>query len=342
MAAVNGRLVAGGDPSNPNRISISSYLPFGQTADPFPQFPAIPLIAADGWSFDIAPTSSEGVLSLVAGDRALYILSNEACYLLTNLDAPLYGTPPIYKVWERGVISRRGACWAEEALYYCAHDGIYMTRARANAEELTKPIRRLFRSWFQPDSTVVMAYQDRKLYAIRGTSVLRFDFVTSTWTRHTLAHTMLHGDDWRDPTGIYQQMWLQDSAGNAYRWQPGLSPSDANRATTDGATAIPGWTYSTGFSLRAIYAPGAGYGDMKTRIRSVFLDTAGGTVTAAVFKDATSSPTRSKVFQAGEHQLPFAPDVVAYKWRLGLTASASTVQVRRAMWERPSVSGEGG
>ena len=342
MAAVNGRLITGGDPANPSRVSISSYLPFGKNADPFPQFPAIPLIPADGWSFDIAPTSSEGVLWCGRGDNAAYILTNEATYLLTNLDAPLSGTPPLYKVWERGVIGRRGACWAEEALTWCAHDGIYRTRARASADELTKPIRRLFRAWFQPDATVVMGYQDRKLYAIRGQNVLRFDFVTETWTRHTLAHAMQHGDDWRDPTGIYQNMVFQESAGNLFRWQPGLSPTDSNRAVNDAGTPIPAWTYSTGFSLRQLYSMTSGYGDLKTRIRSVFCDTAGGTVTAAIFKDATNSPTRSKTFTVGEHQLPYAPDVTAYKWRLALTASVNAVQVRRLLWERPPVSGEGG
>lgn len=341
MAAVNGRLVTAGDPANPNRVAISSYLPFGQTTDPFPQFPAIPLIAADGWSFDISPTSSEGVLWCGSGDRSAYILTNESCYLLTNLDAPLSGTPPIYKVWERGTISRRGACWAEEALYWCAHDGIYTTKARASAEELTKPIRRLFRAWFQPDATVVMGYQDRKLYAIRGQLMLRFDFVTGTWTRHTLAHTMLHGDDWRDPTGVYQQMVFQDSAGNIYRWQPGLSPTDTNAATSDAGTTIAPWTYSTGFSLRQLYSMTSGYGDMKTRIRSVFLDTAGAGVTATVYKDDTTSFGRSTAFATGEHQLPVAPDLTAYKWRLALAAASNACQVRRAMWERPPIAGEG-
>ena len=216
-----------------------------------------------------------------------------------------------------------------------------MTRARASADELTKPIRRLFRAWFQPDASVVMGYQDRKLYAIRGQNMLRFDFVTGNWTRHTLAHTMLHGDDWRDPTGIYQQMWLLDSAGNAYRWQPGLSPTDANRATTDGGTTIAPWTYSTGFSLRNTFSPGTGYGDAKTHIRSIFLDTAGAAVTAAVFKDVTASPTRSKSFAIGEHQLPMPPDLNAYKFRLALTASANSATVRRCLWERVSISADG-
>jgi hypothetical protein len=342
MAAVNGRLLTGGDPANPNRVSISSYLPFGKDSDPFPQFPAIPLIAADGWSFDIAPTSSEGVLWCGRGDNAAYILTNEAAYLLTNLDAPLSGTPPLYKIWERGVISRRAACWAEEALTWCAHDGIYRTQGRGGAEELTKPIRRLFRAWFQPDATVVMGYQDRKLYAIRGQNLLRFDFVTETWTRHTLAHTMQHGEDWRDPTGAIQQLWFQDSAGNLYRWQPGLSPTDANRATSDAGTAISPWTYSTGFSLRPLVTATGGYGDVKTRIRSVFCDTAGGAVTASLYKDATATPTGSKSFAVGEHQLPLAAGPTAYKWRIGLAAASSATTVRRLLWERPPVSGEGG
>lgn len=341
MAAVNGRLVSGGDPANPNRVSISSYLPFGQTSDPFPQFPAVPIIAADGWSFDIAPTSSEGVLSIVRGDHAAYILTNEATYFLSNLDAPLNVTPALYKVWERGVMSRRGACWAEEALYWVAHDGIYMTEARATASEMTKPVRRLYRQTFLPTSAAVMGYQDRKLLAVSGTAALRFDFVTGTWTRHVLAHTFLHSDDWRDPTSIYQQMVFQDSAGNVYRWQPGLYLGDTNRATTDGGTTIPGWVYSTGFSLRSIYVPGSGVGDMKTRMRSVFCDTAGSTVSIALFKDNTSSPVRTVVFQTGEHQEPYPPDLTAYKWRLQLTANSNSVQVRRLMWERPSVSGEG-
>ena len=276
------------------------------------------------------------------GDNAAYILTNEATYLLTNLDAPLSGTPPFYKVWERGVIGRRGACWAEEALTWCAHDGIYRTQARAGAEELTKPIRRLFRSWFRPDATVVMGYQDRKLYAIRGQNMLRFDFVTQTWTRHTLTHTMQHGEDWRDPTGIYQQMWFQDSFGSLYRWQPGLSTTDSNRANSDAGTAIPAWTYSTGFSLKLLAAPGIGYGDVKTRVRSVFCDTAGDSVTASLYKDATASLTGSKTFPTGEHQLPFAPEPTAYKWRLGLMAASSATAVRRLLWERPPVDGEGG
>jgi hypothetical protein len=85
----------------------------------------------------------------------------------------------------------------------------------------------------------------------------------------------------------------------------------------------------------------SGYGDLKTRIRSVFIDTAGGTVTANIYKDDTTSPTRAQTFQIGEHQLPFPPDVTAYKWRLALTASGNGVQVRRALWERPPIAGDG-
>ena len=81
---------------------------------------------------------------------------------------------------------------------------------------------------------------------------------------------------------------------------------------------------------------------MKTRVRSVFCDTAGGSVIASLYKDATGSATGSKTFAVGEHQLPFAPEPTAYKWRLGLAAASSAVSVRRLLWERPPVSGEGG
>lgn len=340
LAAVNGRLLSGGDSANPNRVSISSYLPFGQTSDPFPQFPAVPIISADGWSFDIAPTSSEGVLSIVRGDHAAYILTNEATYFISNLDAPLFTTPPLYKVWERGVMSHRGAWWAEEALYWIAHDGIYMTEARATATELTKPVRRLFRGTFMPDSTSVLCYQDRKLLGTRSTAALRFDFVTGTWTRHTLAHTFLHADAWRDPTGIYQQMWFQASDGNVYRWQPGLSPSDTNRATADAGTTIPAWIYSTGFNLKSMYTQ-AGAGIVKTHFRSIFTDIAGDTATVAIFKDANSSPLRTKVFPVGEHQEPMPPDLTAYKFRVQLTANTNSTQCRRLLIERPTVDADG-
>src|SRR5579871_516393 len=342
MAAVNGRIVCGGDPSNPNRVYISSYVApnsqpslFGSAGDPFPQFPAIPIIASDGWAFDIAPTAAEQVLWLGNGDRAAYIGTNEAMYVMTSLDP---NSPP-FKVFERGVIGRRAACWAESALFWAAHDGIYMAQNRAAVEELTQSIRRLYRATFAPDSTVVVLYQDRKLYAVRGTFMLRHDFVTGTWTQHTLNDTLAHGDDWRDPTGTYQQMWFQSSTGNLFRWQPGVSPTDANRATSDAGAAIPVWTYSSGFSLKTVYVMGFGAGEMKTRVRSIYLDTTGAP-TASIYKDDTTAPSRSKTWSSGEHQLPFAPDLTAYKWRLGLTA-ANGVQVRRCLWEREMVSGEG-
>lgn len=322
MAAVNGRLIA----LYENRVFISSYVPFAQTTDPFPQFPDVAVLDADGWSFDIAPTAAEQGLWTGNGDRSAYILTNEACYVMTDLRP---NSIP-YKVFERGVISRRGACWAEEACFWAAHDGIYMARNRSGVTELTEPIRQYYRGTFAPDSTTVMGYQDRKLICVKGTAMLRYDFVTKTWTTHTLAHGMNHAAFWRDPTGTYQQLWFYEgSGGNIFRWQPGKSTGDANRATTDGGTSLPAWVYSTGFAVEG----------SKSRIRSLFLDTTG-SVTANAYKDATSSPTVSRTFSSGEHQLAFAPSTTAYKWRLSFTA-ANTVGVRRAMWERDVIAGEG-
>lgn len=345
LAARGGRLICGGGPSLPNRLFISSYVPINTTlenttSDPYPQFPAIPQDDSDGYSFDISPTAAEQILALVNGD-ALYILTNEACYSMYDLGLQQLQQPAPYKVFERGTIGRRAAIWAEERLFYAGHDGIYMCRNRSSVEELTEPIRRLYLSWFLPDSSVILGYQDRKLYAVRGTRMLRYDFVTSTWTRHTLAHTMQQAAFWKSDADATQRLWILGSAGNLYRWQPGVSPSDTNRATSDGGTSISAWTYSTGFDLAAH----VGGGEPKTRIGFVFVDTSG-TVSINAYKDTGTSngcytaPGKSFT-SAGEHELPFPPKPTGYKWRLALTA-ANTVNVKRLMYERGLVDGKGG
>lgn len=333
LAAVGGRLIAGGNPAFPNRLYISSFLPFGQTTDPFPQFPDIPQESADGHSFDIAPTAAETILWLGEGDNALYIGTSEAMYVMTDLSpfSPIgNGTPP-FKIWERGVIGRRAAGWWEDRLWWIGHDGIYTAQNRADVTELSKEIRRLFRTWFLPDSTALLGYQDRKLIAIRGTRYLRFDTVTGLWTRGTLAHTNYHPAGWRDPTGSVQQFWMLDSGGYVNRWQPGTSASDSNRATSDAGTAIANWTYSTGFEVTPV----------KARPQRAFLDTSG-SVAVNFYKDATASPTRTKTFgSSGQHEYAFPPDMSGYMLRVGLTAG-NLIQVKRLMIEREATDGKGG
>lgn len=338
MAACNGRLVCGGDPNAPNQLTISSYLAFGATTDPFPFFPAIALQPSDGWYFDISETNSEQILALQTGDHALYIGTNEAVYFMPNLDPD---SDP-YLIYQKGVMSRRSMCWAESSIIWASNDGIYISKARAQPTELTQSIRSTYRSWFAPDTTIVLGYQDRKLYATRGTYQLRYDFVTETWTTHILNVGFLHSESYRDPTGLYYQLRYFGSDGLIHRWQPGVSFTDTNRATSDNGTAIPGWNYSTGFTLKPMFTMQTGYADVKTHVRSVYLDTDSSGVVASAYKDNTTSFGSTVTFgNSGEHELPFSASVVGYKWRLVL-AGGNTNSVRRAMWGRVKVDSDGG
>lgn len=337
LCAVGGRLVAAGDPSNPNRVSVSSYLAFGQSGDPFPQFPAVPIdLKADGWQFDVSEGSGEQVICMVYGD-ALYIGTNERVISMNTL------TPnsEYYPVYPCGVISRRSMVWAEasvdtaywgtqSALFFCSQDGLYYTRNRAITSELTQEVRRIYggsnapASWFAPDNTTVLAYQNRKLLVIRGTRMLRYDFVTKTWTRHTLGHTMSHAAAWRDPSGNIKHLWYLESNGNIMRWQPD--------ATSDAGSAISAWTYSTGFAAES----------NKARVGSIYADVTGGTLTVNAYKDTSTTGPNAKTFaNSGEHELPTGPDYTGYKWRLVLTA-ANGVTARRVMWSRTLVPGAAG
>lgn len=335
MCASQGRLIMGGlsflEPSAvtyPNREAISSFLPFSATTDPFPQFPKAGIQPADGSFFDIAPSAAEGILVCGNGDKTAYVGTNEAMYAQSDLRP---GGEP-YKIVEQGVIGRRAWCWAEDSFFWAAHTGIYAAFNRSRWVELTEPIRRLYQGTFSPDSTVVLGYQDRKLFVVKGTSMLRYDFVKKRWSGpHTLAHTMQHCAFWRDPTGAvstYQQLWFLASDGNLYRWQPGHSASDTNRASTDGGTTIPNWAYSSGYA----------WGEDKTKVEKVFLDT-NGNVNATLYKDS-STGTATKVFVSGEHEYAFDPTKTAYKWRIYLSGGPA-VSVRRAAVRLDVTSGEG-
>jgi hypothetical protein len=329
LAAVGGRLISGGDPANPPRLNISSYLPFGQVVDPFPQYPAVPLQTSDGNAFDIASTSAEQILWLGEGDLSLFIGTNEAMYLLADLSpnlTPPYSVPT--KIWVRGVSGRQAAIWAERQVYWAATDACYYARNRVAPEEMTGAIRFLYRNWFLPDPSVVLGYQDRRLYLVRGVRMLRYDFVTERWSRHNLSHAMGMCAFWRDPYGTIQQLWFLSTNGNLYRWQPGTGAGDPNRATSDAGAAIPNWTYRTGYVV----------GESKARIKGVLLDRTGD-VTVTAFKDASTSASLSFV-GAGESQAQFTPMITAYKFSLQFSGSNLTA-LRRAMWQRLPTAGEG-
>lgn len=354
MCGAGGRLVAGGDPANPARFYVSSYLAFGQDIDPFPQFPAVPSLITDGWAADLAPTAAEQILALEYGDNVVYMLSNEGCYVLASTDAPLYGPPPFQEVWRKGVIGREAACWADDKLFWAAHDGVYMARNRNYGGELTGAgnpnlpgplegrvsVNRLYRTWLLPDSTTVVTYQDGCLNINRGNLYMRYHFLTNTWSRGTLANTMLFAANWRDPTGTIQHLWYLDSAGNLQRWQPGTYWGDPNRATSDNGTAIANWVYSTGYDMRTIRSLTEGFGNFRTRVQWAWLET-DGSASVAFYKDSGASGSRAITVAAGQTELPLPPDFQSYVFRLQFTA-ANSVRILKALWQRNKVDSKGG
>ena len=331
IGASGGRLACGGASATPQRMNISTFVGFTQTTDPFVQFPAVPSLQSDGWAFDVAPTSAEQVLWLGNGDQTLYCLSNEATYYMSDLSAPIYNpasNTPV-KIWQRGAIGRNSALWAEDRLFWCATDGIYTALNRAMVDEMTGEIRNYYLNTFAPDTTTVMGYQDRCLFAFCGTKFIRYSFVNQCWTTGTLAHSVARCVFWRDPTSTNIQMWLLDTSGRLWRWQSTCT-SDGMVSTTAG-TAIPDWVYSTGFSVT----------ERNTRPRFLFVDTSA-TVTVYLYTTSTSSPERDRSFSVvGESELAFPPDLKGRKWRISMTAS-NTTQVNRVMYEAETVEARGG
>ncbi|HEV2472797.1 MAG TPA: hypothetical protein VGS41_09045, partial [Chthonomonadales bacterium] len=287
----------------------------------------------DGWSFDIAPSCLEQVLALCSGD-ALYILTNEACYCMSDL-AP---DSPVFTLARHGVVSRRGAIWSEGSLFWASADGLYAATGRSLVTELSGQVRRLYTGWLQPGADTVIACQYRKLYLFSATSgssrCLRYDFVTESWTRHNPAHTFQHGAYWRDHGSSYQQLWLLESAGNAMRWQPGAYTGDSNAAAFDAGAAIPAWSYSTGYEVTAV----------RERINFIFVDVSlpSGQLTVTSYKDSSSEGNRQQTYAASlEHEQAWAPDLEGYKWRMALSAP-NGAQLRRLMWDKRPVDSKGG
>lgn len=190
MCAYHGRLITGSE----NRLTISDYVPAGETTDPFPQFSKIPDQEADGWAFDIAPSNVEQITSLVSGD-VLYVLTNENLYLMDDV------TPnaiPL-KVISRGAVGPLAACWAEGMCFYIGQDGVYQA-ARADVTELSQSIRRVFADLFAPDLTACITYRNRKLLLWCGERGLRYDFVTERWTSFEIADRVTHATSWVSET----------------------------------------------------------------------------------------------------------------------------------------------
>jgi len=243
MAAFAGRLIA----AYANRLYISSFTPVTAASNLIPEWPPIAVQDANGWSFDITPSPTEQILSVVAGD-ALYILTNSRVLVLRSLTP---GTVP-FEVFSRGVIGRHAAIYVEEQLIWAAYDGVYAAQNVTNTSELSQAIRiYVYEEQFRPDSSVVLGYQLRKLHVFRCVYRLRYDFVTQKWTGpDTLANSIFSAITFVEVSSsgcdLREQLWALTDDWFVGRFQPFCWKD--NQIDEGAGTAPPPWAYSTGFS----------------------------------------------------------------------------------------------
>lgn len=325
MSAREGRLILGYE----NRLYISGFVGPGETSDPYPQFPPVADDDADGWSFDIAPSTKEQIRAIVNGDQ-LYVGTTEAVYAMDDVKP----NSAFQAIMRRGVVSRRGMVFVEDLCIWAARDGVYSVQGRVSAgwdtrtpTEMTMPVRRVYLDWLVPTSATVLAYRERKLYVVVGNRFLRYDFVRQAWTRGTFSHVFVDAEEWLGPATQAEQCWMLTNDRKLQRIQNGL--------TLDDAAAIPSWTYRTGY-VRS---------DRRMRLSRVVIDPTGTTTVTAYKGSDASAETRSAVVtprgDAVEVEVPLPSDVGARKWGFGLTA-ANGVQVRALFVNVEGIDGIGG
>ena len=243
MCSIAGRLVA----AYGNRVYISSFTPVTAASNLIPEWPPIAVQDANGWSFDVDPAPTEKILSVVSGD-ALYICTDRRVLVLRDLTP---GTVP-FQVFDRGVLGRQAATYAEDMLIWAAYDGVYTAQNVANTAELSQVIRiYVYQDQFLPDSTVAIGYQLRKLHVFRGAKRLRYDFVTHKWTGpDTLANSIFSALTFvSTSTALMEQLWVLTSNLFVSRLQPFCSLD--NQIDQGAGVSPPDWKYSTGFSRTA-------------------------------------------------------------------------------------------
>ena len=226
-----------------------------------PAWPPIATADADGWSYDVYPSSLEQIQCVSGDGDNVYILTQETVYSLADLTP---GSTP-YLVFRRGALGPHACCYAEDRFFWASCDGVYQAEGVTRVAELTQDIRILYKDWFAPDARVSMAYQSRKLMVFQPqadgtTRYLRYDFVTQRWTRGTLADSVFMPAFWMGTlnsttttttftVSTIEQLWLLTAAGWLSRWQPGATLD--NQGSTS-PTTIPNWRFSTGFLLESI------------------------------------------------------------------------------------------
>lgn len=243
LCSIDDRLVA----AYGNRVYISSFTPVTAASNLIPEWPPIAIQDSDGWSFNIDPSPTEQILSVIAGD-ALYICTNSRVEILRDLTP---GTVP-FEVFNRGIIGRNAGIYSEEQLIWASFDGVYSAQNVTNTSELTQPIRiYIYEDEFVPDSTVTVGYQLRKLRVFKGNIGLRYDFVTSKWTGpDTFANAFFSCLSYVGlPDTLKDQMWVLTNDLWVSRFQPFCA--NDNQIGSSGGTKPPAWIYGTGFSRTA-------------------------------------------------------------------------------------------
>lgn len=203
MTAYRGRLAS----IYQNQVSISSFTPVGTTTNPVPEWPPIAIIEADGWAYDVSPSPTE-IGYCVDGDGDALYIGTTACVRSMSDVSP--DSPP-FVIMRRGVIGRYAYGFYEQQFFWASWDGVYMSVNQSSVVELTEPIRTYYTQVFQPDGTVNVRYQDRKLYVFKGRSYLRFDFVKKRWSTGTIADTMVVSQNWTDVTGVQNNNFIVDT-----------------------------------------------------------------------------------------------------------------------------------
>ena len=319
-----------------NRVYISSYTPTSDTSNPIPQWPAIAIETADGWSFDISPAPTEIGYVLSGNGDALYIGTSEMIRSMSDLSP---NSLP-FEVLGRGVLGRNAGIFVEDQFFWASYDGIYQAANQSQVNELTSPIRNYYVNTFAPTQAVVLAYQGRKLYAFQGNTYIRYDFTLKHWTTGTIADTVdfacCFGGTVVSPT--IEQMWLLCANRFIGRWQASATRDMAVGTDATTGTAIPAWVFSTGFDMQGITSVVAG----------LMLDASGPVNVMAAKTLQAVPPVESRnqwVYTFPEQDEVYVggwPDFRAYKFRFQFTADNTVTLYRAGREITPILEGHGG
>lgn len=323
------------------RVYISSYVPTSTplVSWPYPQWPDIAIEDSDGWSFDIAPSAEEIGRHVNGRGDALYLITNEAWYLMSDLRP----NSPVFQVMRRGTVGPFAVGFFEDRLFVAAWDGVYMGVGRASPIEMTETVKGTYQD-LNPDKNMCLGYCPftRSLYVFQGNQYLRYNFPTTTdpgrWSTGTLPRAVLFAITASRTTTVEKpQFWVLTELREVLRYQPSQVKDAVRGADNTNGVSIPAWVYSTGYDVS--HTPQI--------VNGLMIDATGEVkVTLAKDNDALI-PDQARQFtvmssaDVDEVWVPGAADFRGQKMRVQFQAP-SNVTLRRAMWERSIIEAKGG